>query len=206
MFLEYVKNVFKFVSNNLQSKNPASSGLLPDHSLSFRNEDEFDTFLIDIFTLHLSNDTKDHIQIFSIDDDDNTKISKELKKFTLITYHKKNFAVFIKGNKLKKPETLPPKLTETKKEIDELMNNPNISQVTLSETKPKLFQKKVPMVDMNLEMKKTNEMALESLDKQEAIKFLLKISAEFEKVFFVSVSTYQRKLDYLVDIVNLVKE
>jgi translation initiation factor RLI1 len=196
------------VSKTSKSKNPPMSSLLPDLNLSFRNDKEFEDYLIDILTTDLSNSNNDHIKIFSIDDDDMTKISNQLKKFTLITYEKQNFAVFIRGSKYKKSKEsgVIGNLNSTGKvEIDEMLNNPNLNLNHVNSPKKNFFVK-TNTTDIANELKKINESNLSSINKQEAIDFLFKISAEYETVFFISMSNYQKQIDYVLEIVKLERE
>jgi hypothetical protein len=213
-YLDYVKNLFDFVTKASKNKSSKTS-LLPDTPLTFRTDKDFEEYLIDIMTQDMTNSNSEDIKIFSIDDDDMTKISDQLKKFTLIVYEKQNFAIFLRGSKYKKPagkdnsNIINAINSVSKVEIDEMLNNPNLTHThhtTTSSAKKNNFIKKAPTVDISQELKKINEHNLSSIDKQEAIKFLWKISNEYDTVFFISMANYQKQIDYLLEIVKLEKE
>jgi hypothetical protein len=214
-YLDYLKNLFEFATIQTKKNKTSLNPLLPENSIVFRSDKDFEDYLIDIMSEDMTSSDSEHIKIFSIDDDDMTKISDQLKKFTLIVYEKQNFAIFLKGSKYKKPvgkeniNIINNLNAVNKVEIDEMLNNPNLSHThhtTTSSVKKSNFIKKAPSVDISQELKKINEQNLASINKQEAINFLWKISSEYDTVFFISMSNYQKQIDYLLEIVKLEKE
>jgi hypothetical protein len=212
-FFDYLKKLFEFVNKNVKSNTVPN--LLPESPLSFRNEKEFETYLIDVMTIDMANNAQKN-KILSIDDDENTKVSENLKQFSLITNEHKNFAIFLKANKLKSERgkgigktNIENQGEEIKEDIqgpEELMNNPNLKGKQSSNKKkiPNFQPTSAPSLQEKLN--KLNEEALASVDKQEAIDFLMKISSEYEKAYFISVSNFQRKIEYGIEIVKLEKE
>ena len=213
-FMEYVKCLFEFVAKIVKNKKLQSpSNLLPDFNLQFRSEKDFESYLIDILTLEMNNEnSNEKIQIYSIDDDESTILKSELKKFTLITYDDKKFAIFLKGNKLKRQGENLKKEEDIIQEnnLDEIMNNPNIKIPSIKFNIEKPTSKRqfiiVPPEIIQEELKKKNEQTLQPIDRQEAINFLTKISTDFETVYFLTVTNYNKQIDYLMEIVKLEKE
>jgi len=216
-YMEYLKSLFEFVARIMKNKKlqTTNSHLLPDFNLQFRTEKEFETYLVDILTLEMNNDeSNERIQIFSIDDDEVTQLKPELKKFTLITYDDKKFAIFVKGNKIKPRHSNTSKQEEEnfqdETNVEEILNNPNITKISNKSTSEKSPSKKpfhiVPSGIILSELKKKNEEILQGIDRQEAINFLTKISTDFEIVYFISVSNYTKQIDYSMEIVKLEKE
>jgi hypothetical protein len=216
-YMEYLKNLFEFVVRIMKNKKlqNTNSHLLPDFNLQFRSEKEFETYLVDILTLEMNNDeSNERIQIYSVDDDEVAKLKPELKKFTLITYEDKQFAIFVKGNKIKIRNSSSSKQEEEnfpeETNIEEILNNPNLTKISNKSTSEKSTSKKpfqiVPPEIILSELKKKNEEILQGIDRQEAINFLTKISTDFEIVYFISVSNYNKQIDYSMEIVKLEKE
>jgi hypothetical protein len=208
-YFDYLKKLFEFVNRNVKSN--TISNLLPESPLSFRNEKDFETYLIDIITIDMTNNPQKY-KILSIEDDENTKFSENLKQFSLITFEHKNFAIFLKANKLKfnKNKTGKASGEEVKGEDlqgpEELMNNPNLKGKQSSNKKKLSYFQPSSGPTIQEKLNKLNEEALNSIDKQEAVDLLMKMSTEFEKAYFISVSNFQKKMEYGIEIVKLEKE
>lgn len=205
-YFEYIKRLFDFVDKNIKSG--LRSGLLPEYPISFRNTKELESYFIDIMTIDMANNIE-KIKIFSVEDDETTKLSQNLKSFSLITYDHKHFAIFLKANKLKRDSKEKSQIENDQEDVqtqapEELLNNPNLNAnpKNTSQKKKNFFG---PSSGPSLQEKliKLNEESLTSISKEEAIKFLIKISSEYNKVFFVSISNNMRKIEYSMDIVNL---
>lgn len=215
-YMDYIQKLFNFVAKMAKNKKIEADNALPEFILSFRNEKELENYFIDILTLEMNNkESKERIQICEVEDDEAGlyKVKPELKMFTLITYEEKNFAIFLKANKYKK--NINPKINLVNnlsydiKEINELYNNPDLPpspqrEEKIPQSRAKNFVSQKNIIEEDL--KKINENALQSIDKNEAIDYLMKISPDFETIFFLSISNFQKQIDYLIDIVNIVKE
>jgi hypothetical protein len=212
LFFEYITNLF---SQQSKSKNDSNV------NLSFRSEKDLEEYFIDLLTLELNRPgSTDKINILAVEDDDLTKLPENLKKFSLIIFEKQRCAVFLRTHKHKKSSrtkksTEDPHIemaikSSTNQHINELLNNPEINEFKkFTDSKQGFvpFQPRSgPNTALDNELRTINEKFLESINKQEAINYLLKINSDIQKVLFISLSNYQKKIEYLIDIVKILQE
>ena len=118
-----------------------------------------------------------------------------MKKFTLITYEKSKVAIFIRGIKYKSTK----KDNDADENVNELYNNPNIEPAKKSP-----FRKlNVKTIENNL--RKLNEESL-NFDKNKAIQYLINHSGDYDDVYFVSISNYQKYIEYQMEQIQLIRE
>ncbi len=190
-YLSYIKELFEFTNKSLKSKNPIAKNLIND-PLSFRNENDFETYLIDIFTLDMTNESDD-INIFALDDtQENFRVSNELREFTLIVHGKKKTAVYLKGARFRRSEI------ESSGDNEELVvgNGPGPGA-------KKGFMKKLNPAVLERELKNINMHYLESVNKKEAAGYLSKVSTELESAYIVTACYYQKSMDFVVEELKL---
>jgi hypothetical protein len=166
----------------------------------FKENTDLDKYIIDKLTFEMDNpNSKDNVEIYEVDDNEFMTIGDELKKFTLITYERLRLALFIRGHRYK-ANTPRAKTSEADLKVTELFNNPNIDE----KVKRPLI-KKVNKKTLDYQLKKINEANLSSFDKNEAIEYLVKLSGDYDTVYFISISNYQRYIDYAIEASNLEK-
>lgn len=185
-----IKNIFEKIRKSIANKkgNPFSKPV----NLIFKSEKEMENYFIHIMTLELNlQDSKDNINIYQIEDDENNKISDVLKKFSLITFDDRRFAIFINFNKhsLKTSSSAADELEE----IDEVQKNEIIQMAGSKKRIPKVDSKEIIQTLENI-----NQEKLSKIDENEAMKFLSNISDNFESVAFVCLASYQKFFEYAI--------
>ena len=113
----------------------------------------------------------------------------------MITYENSKVAIFIRGIKYKSAK----RDNDADENVNELYNNPNLEPA-----------KRSPFRKLNLKtiennLRKLNEESL-NFDKYQAIDFLIKLSGDYDNVYFISVSNYQKYIEYKMEHIELVTE
>jgi hypothetical protein len=185
-YLKYVQYIFKY------------SKEVP----LFKENTDLERYIIDKLTFEMDNpDSRDNVEIYEVDDNEYMTVGDELKKFALITYERLRIALFVRGHRYKTTAGRP-KASEADLKVTELFNNPNIDV----KTPKRPLIKKVNKKTLEYQLRKINEANLSSIDKQEAIDYLIKLSGDYDTVYFVSIANYQRNIDYAIEASNLEKE
>jgi hypothetical protein len=139
----------------------------------------------------LTSGSKDKISIYEVEDD-TVSISENLKKFTLIVYEDKHFAIYIKGNKLKKTESA------NVNENDES----SISELVKSKSPLNNLQGGSQVNATTKSLIKLNEMKLNTISKHEALNFALKANKDIKTLYVVSLSNYLKQIEYSILKIN----
>lgn len=190
-FFSHLKTLFNKIADN--AKNEKDFEKFPN--FSFRTEKELDDYLVDILTLdlnsvHLTN--KDRISIYEVEDD-SIILSEEIKKFALIIFEDKDFAIYVKGSKLKRSESA------NTAESDE-------SSVSGLVKVRKAFGASTKVNTTEKALIKLNETKINSINKSEAISFALKANPKIKNVYIVSVSNYLKQIEYQVSKVETTED
>lgn len=204
--LEYMNQLVKLFSehNKLNTDKKSKDSV----NLSFRTEKDLENYLVDVMTIELNNDNGNHdIQILSIEDHEEAPKSQSwqaLKNFTLITYEKKHFAIFVKASKQRRSKKSEEALNieNSKLSIKEAYNNNPDEE---SDTKLPSNKQKGSSSSAE-ELRKINEKTISAINKEEAIDFALKVSSEFKTIYFLSVANNLKQFEYSLDQIDVTRE
>lgn len=187
-YFQEIKNIFDLTGKAAGAASKKISPFSKQVNLNFKSEKELENYFVHIMTLELNiEDSAENLNIFGVDDYENTKVSELLKEFTLITFDDRKFAIFIRFNKHKLSAASPH--AEDLNEIDEVQNNDVIK-------KSKKRIPKVDLKDLTTTLQTINQEKISKLKKEEALGFLKHISTDFQAVSFVSVSNYKNYLEF----------
>jgi hypothetical protein len=169
----------------------------------FRADTDLEKFVLDKLTFEMDNpNSTENVEIYEVDDNEFMKVSNELKRFTLITYEKQKIALFVRAIRYK--TTTSAAKAKGKEEdltkVTELYNNPNIDE---NKVPKRPLIKKLTKKTIENQLRKLNETNLGSIDKNEAIEYLIKLSGDYERVYFISISNYQKYIDYAIEASNI---